>query len=425
MERPFWARGTGLRGLTRIREAGRRPLGVAMVTALFPPSIGGIQSHTLQLSRQLARRGLAVHVVTRTHAGLPAQERLDGVEVHRVGAPASAPRAIGSAAFIVAAARRVLALRGAVDVVHAHQLLSPTTAGLLSAPLAGLPLIVNPHACGAIGDVGVLSRTAVGRLRLAATARRADAFVAVSRAIRDELLGAGAPPRAVCCISNGVDTERFRPAGAAERLALRATLGLDGSRGALLVTYAGRLAPEKGVDVLVDAWPSVVARIPARLLIVGQGEEEARLRLRARALGVAASVVFAGGVADAAPHLRAADASVLPSRSEGMPLALLEAMACGLPVIATGVGGSVEVLGGGGLGLLVPPERPEALAAALVGVLGDPALRQRLGPAARAHVLEHHALDLVVDRLVALYRALAARRARGAGLAQAWDLWPR
>jgi glycosyltransferase involved in cell wall biosynthesis len=422
MERPFWARWTGPRGLARSRHAARgRPLGVAMVTALFPPSIGGIQSHTLLLSRELARRGLAVHVVTRTHPGLPTLARLDGFEVHRVGAPAAAPGAVGSAAFIVAAARRVIALRDAVDVVHAHQLLSPTTAGLLSAPLVGLPLVVNPHACGDIGDVGVLSRTAVGRLRLAATVRRADAFVAVSGAIRDELVRAGAPPGAISRVSNGVDTARFRPAAGGERLALRAALGLGEDRARLLVTYVGRLAPEKGVDVLVDAWPSVAARTPARLLIVGQGAEEAGLRLRARALGVADSVRFTGGVADAAPLLRAADASVLPSRSEGMPLSLLEAMACGLPVIATGVGGSLEVLGGGGLGLLVPPERPEALAAAMARVLGDPALRGRLGRAARAHVLEHHALDLVVDRLVALYRALAAQRGRGAGHAETRD----
>ncbi len=395
------------------RPTAGRPLGVAMVTALFPPSIGGIQSHTLQLSRALARRGVVVHLVTRSRSGLPSHERVDGVAVHRVGTT-SGPPAVGSVAFIVASARRVLALRDAVDVVHAHQLLSPTTAGLLAAPLAALPLIVNPHACGAIGDVGVLSRTAVGRLRLAATVRRADAFVAVSRTIRDELLGAGAPPRAVWTIPNGVDTARFRPASPDERGALRASLGLGGGPDLRLVTYTGRLSPEKGVDVLLDAWPRLAARFPAaRLWIVGQGDEQGRLVLRARERGISATVLFAGGVADAAPHLRASDVAVLPSRSEGMPVALLEAMACGLPVVATEVGGSAEVLAGRALGLLVPPERPEAMAQALGRALAEPARSRELGLAARAYVLEHHALERVVDRVLALYRALTAGRDLG------------
>lgn len=381
---------------------------VCMLTALFPPSIGGIQSHTLRLAQKLAERGVAVHVVTRLQPGLAAFERMGGVRVHRVGV-ARARGAAGSVAFVAEGVRAVLGLAHHVDVLHAHQLLSPSTVGLVAAPLTRLPLIVNPHACGDIGDVGQLSRSALGRARLLAVVRRADAFVAVSRHIRDELLGAGAPPQKVWSIANGVDTDRFSPAPAAERTMIRRALGLaDGP----LVVYTGRLAPEKGVDLLLEAWPAVQARFPAaRLAILGAGPEEARLRELARARGVAPSVDFLGGLPDVAPHLRAADVAVLPSRIEGMPVALLEAMSCGLPVVATRVGGSAEVLEDEVAGRLVTPEDPAALAAGLAEALLDAGAAARRGAAARARVLDRYGMDLVVDRTLELYRSVVASRA--------------
>src|SRR6266542_900082 len=229
---------------------GGRPLRVAMLASMFPPSIGGIQIHTLRLSQKLVERGLDVHVVTRIQPGLAPFERMCGVRVHRVGLPA-ARGAAGSLAFVAEGVRALLRLAEHVDVLHAHQLLSPSTIGLLASPLTGLPLVVNPHACGAIGDVAVLSGSRAGRLRLRAIVARADAFVAVSRTIRDELAGVGAPPQAIWSISNGVDTDRFCPAPPRERLMIRRALDLPD---APLVVYTGRLAPEKGVDLLLDAW---------------------------------------------------------------------------------------------------------------------------------------------------------------------------
>ncbi|MFL5302542.1 MAG: glycosyltransferase family 4 protein [Anaeromyxobacteraceae bacterium] len=383
-----------------------------MVTALFPPSIGGIQSHTLRLAQKLVAKGVAVTVVTRLGPGLATYEEMEGVAVHRVGLAARVPPAAGSIAFIAAAAAAIVRLAPRTDVVHAHQLLSPTTASLLAAALARRPIVLNPHACGDIGDVGQLSRSAIGRARLRAAVLVADAFVAVSRPIRDELLGAGVAPRQVWSIANGVDADRFRPATPEQRAALRRTLGLGAGP---LAVYTGRLAREKGGDVLLDAVPALRARIPAaRVCLVGTGAEEASLRAQASRLGIADAVVFAGGVADASPYLRAGDAAVLPSRTEGMPVALLEGMACALPCVATAVGGSREVLADGETGWLVPAERPERLGAALADALSGGATAAARGEAARAHVLAHSTLDLVADRFLALYRALVAQRGRGA-----------
>ncbi len=393
-----------LDGATAARAtAAPRPPRVAMLTSLYPPSVGGIQSHTFSLSRALAARGAEVHLVTRRAPGYPAYAVEGNLHVHRVGAPPGTPGPLATLAYVAAAARCVASLRPRVDVVHAHQLLSPSSAALLLSALARLPILLNPHACGAIGDVGVLSATALGRLRLRATVARAEAFVAISGPIREELRAAGVPEERILSIPNGVDLERFRPAAADERAALRRALGLpDGP----LVVYAGRLSPEKGVDVLARAWPRVVARLPAaRLWMLGDGAERARLEELARREGVAHALALPGPVADAAPFVRAADAAVLPSRTEGMPVALLEAMACAVPVVATAVGGSAEVLRDGLTGRLVPPERPDALADALVEALRDPAAQDR-ARAARAEVAARYGLDHVAEVLLEVYARL-------------------
>ncbi|WP_242340315.1 MULTISPECIES: glycosyltransferase family 4 protein [unclassified Anaeromyxobacter] len=385
---------------------------VAILTSLYPPSVGGIQSHTFSLARALAARGAEVHVVTRRSPGCPAHAVEGRLHVHRVGAPPGAPGPLATLAYVVAAARRVASLRPRVDVVHAHQLLSPSSAALLLAALTGTPILLNPHACGAIGDVGVLSATALGRLRLRATVARADAFVAISGPIHAELRAAGVPPERILSIPNGVDLERFRPAAAEERAALRRALGLPAGP---LVVYAGRLSPEKGVDVLARAWPRVVARLPeARLWMLGDGAERARLEELARREGVETSLALPGPVADVAPFLRAADAAVLPSRTEGMPVALLEAMACAVPVVATAVGGSAEVLRDGVTGRLVPPERPGALADALVEALRDPAAQER-ARAAREEVAARYGLDHVAEVFLEVYSRLRRDPAAAGG----------
>lgn len=384
---------------------------VALVTSLYPPLVGGIQSATQSLARALVARGAEVHVVTRPAVGHPGHLVEGRLHVHRVGAPPGAPGAVATIAYVAAAARLVASLRPRVDVLHAHQLLSPSTVALLASFVGGMPILLNPHACGAIGDVGVLSATALGRLRLRAAVRRADGFVAISGPIAAELRAAGVPDARIHAIPNGVDLERFRPTTPAERDTLRRALGLGPGPH---VVYTGRLSPEKGVDVLVEAWPGVVRRIPsARLVLVGDGAERDRLVEAAQRAGVGGSVQLAGAVQDVAPWLRAADAAVLPSRTEGMPVAMLEAMACSVPVVATAVGGSVEVLSDGVTGRLVPSERPDALADGLVEALEAAAPRQ-WARAARDEVAARYGLGEIAERLLAVYAQL-----RGAGRADA------
>jgi glycosyltransferase involved in cell wall biosynthesis len=390
--------------------------GVAILTSLFPPSVGGIQTQTLALARGLAQLGAEVHVVTRPAPGRPPREEGEGFTVHRAGLAGGGPAA--TVAYVALAARAVASLGDRIAVVHAHQLLSPASAALLVRTLRGTPFVATAHASGAVGDVASLARQGpVGRARLLALRRLAAAFVAVSDPIRDELAGAGVPGERIRSIPNGVDTRRFSPpASDAERRRLRRALALPPVP---VVVYSGRLAPEKGVDLLVDAWAHARRLgVLGTLCLVGEGPERPALERRARDLGVLGAVRFAGTAGDVLPWLHAADAFVLPSRQEGTSVALLEAMACGVPVVATDVGGTRAAAGEAAL--LVPPDEPAPLAEALRSVLEAPEQARALGRAGRARATERYGIEEVARRHLDLYREVegAPRRAapaRGEG----------
>jgi len=236
-----------------------------------------------------------------------------------------------------------------------------------------------------------------------------DRVIAVSEAARDFLVGGkGYPARKVVVVPNGRDLSVFAPGR--DREAVRKELGLDGATP--LVGVVGRLEPQKGHAWLLDAWPAVVRAVPdARLVVVGDGSLRADLEARARAAGVARSVIFAGFRGDVPRVLDALDVLALPSLYEGMPLTAIEGSAMGLPVVATAVDGTPEVVRDGETGLLVPPADAPALARALLALLRDPAAARRLGRAARERALERFDVRRQVEATAGVYReALRSRR---------------
>lgn len=205
---------------------------------------------------------------------------------------------------------------------------------------------------------------------------------------------------------NSVDLTRFRPPSRAERAEARRSLGLPTD--ATVVAVVSRLDHVKGVDLLMEAWPSVARDVSnARLLVVGDGPLRDSLVSDLYARGAADSVDFLGYRSDVPRLLHTSDVFVLPSRSEGMPLAALEALASGLPIVAHAVGGVPELVVDGVNGRLVPPH-PKALAEALSGILADRELRERLARQARPSV-EKLGLHAYAERLEVLYRNLLVR----------------
>ncbi|MFG3270509.1 glycosyltransferase family 4 protein [Streptomyces luteogriseus] len=280
-------------------------------------------------------------------------------------------------------------------LVHAHS----AKAGLAGrlAVRGRIPTVFQPHAWSFEAVDGVTAALARGWERWGA--RWAARVVCVSEAERRRGVEAGVRGR-WSVVPNGIDVERFRPADAG---VVRARLLPDGDPRAPLVVCVGRLCRQKGQDVLLTAWESVLRRVPgAQLVLVGDGPDHARLRALAPG-----SVLFAGDVADVVPWYQAADLVVLPSRWEGMALAPLEAMACGRPVVVTDVGGARESLPPGLLPhCLVPAPAPAALAAALTGLLLDPPLRAALGDQGRRHVQSTHDVRRTAQAVADVYREL-------------------
>jgi len=291
------------------------------------------------------------------------------------------------------------ALRGHIDLLHAHQLFGPAALGMIERALGRKPLLLNPHNHGEIADLE--QRPLWGRWLLAGARATADAFISICTPVRQELERIGIPPLRIHDISNGVDTMRFRPASEDERRQLRHTLGLPAGP---LAVYAGRLSRLKGLDVLLEAWLEVDG---GHLCVVGDGEERPALEARASRLP---RVRFHGAVADTAPLLRAADVCVLPSRAEGLPVAILEGMSCGLAPVATSVGGTPDAIEDGISGLLVPPDDQGALARALRRALGPEGAS--VGARARDRVLRSYSIDSVADRVLDLYLSILREQAR-------------
>ncbi|MFB7475986.1 glycosyltransferase [Kitasatospora sp. NPDC056184] len=297
-----------------------------------------------------------------------------GVAVHCLG---GAPGTPGRADPRWPLRLRALLAARRYGLVHTHMPVPAAATRLLAPTLAGgAPRLVHTE-----HNVWERYRTAT-RWANALTYRRNDAVIAVSHAVARSIPpGRRRPGEWVTVVHHGPDLAGA-PEGPAARAAARAELGLP--EHAFVVGTVGNLTPKKDQATLLAAHAALLGRRPdARLLLVGAGPLDARLRARAAELGVADSVVFAGSRADVPALLPALDVFTLSSRQEGLPVALMEAMTSGLPAVVTRVGGMPEVLDDGEQGFLVPPGDPAALAGAFDRLAGDPDLRARLAAAAR------------------------------------------
>lgn len=364
----------------------------------FYPAVGGTERQALALAHGLSRRHYSVTILTQTHQGAAAYERIMGLPVYRAIRPLGRGL-LYCASYFLTVLGFLVRHRSTYDIIHAHHLyLDAMAAALVARPLRKRTL-VKVASWGASGDLGRLQQLRLGRLGLRLLSRL-DRCVAVSSQVREELLAHGFREAAVLTIPNGVDTTRFRPAEA--RAALRECLSLRGRT----VVFVGRLVPEKGLDCLLRAWSSLELAPADVLLLAGDGPERPALHNLARQLGIAGRVRFLGKADEPERILQASDLFVLPSLTEGMPNSLLEAMATGLPCIATRVGGTPDLIAHGQNGVLVPPGDPKAVAEAMAHLLEYPREAAGLGLEARRTVEAAYSIDRIVDRYAALYREL-------------------
>ena len=330
---------------------------------------GGAERHVLDLAVGLRDRGWLVDVACSStgrkrrpfqDAGVPVHELVGQLVKRRVSAR-------------YAAALRTFVGRGAYDVVHAHIYASEVAAALAT--------IRSPSQLVLTEHTEAPWRGRAARLTSRWVYGRAAMIIAVSQAIRSRLVSDYAVPecRIRCLLPVGRPGVLPAPKqGAALEPA-----------GHSLVGFVGRLEESKGVDVLLRALPAVLrVRPDVRLVVVGTGPEEGRLRCLAEQLGIDAAVRFLGFRDDARALLTRFDLLVVPSRTDGSPLVVHEALEAGVPVIGSAVGGIVDRLAGGAAGVLVPAADVDRLSAEIVALLADPARRAHLAGAGRGLTAE-------------------------------------
>jgi sugar transferase (PEP-CTERM/EpsH1 system associated) len=367
---------------------------VKVAHAVLSLEVGGLESIVLDLVRESSRRGQGATVVCLDRTGpLAEQVEVLGAQVVCVHKrPGVRLETFGRLKSLLHELRP--------DVVHTHQIGALFYAGP-AARRAGVPLVVHTEHGKHYGD---RRRTRwVGRL----AGRHAARFLCVSEDIAAAAAANRIVPRGkIHVVPNGIDLDRFREPLDKQRV--RRSLGIPVD--APLIGTVGRLSEIKRQDLLIRAFQLVLSRVPdAHLLIVGDGPAMGELRELVAGLQIGARVHFAGYQPRPEAHLQAMDVFALSSRSEGMPLAVLEAWAAEVPVVATRVGGLPELIDDGGNGVLVDFGDEDALAGALCHLIADAEFSHRLGAAGRNRVESRFSLRRMADEYQRHYVELLGR----------------
>jgi glycosyltransferase involved in cell wall biosynthesis len=356
----------------------------------------GGETQVLGLTRGLLRSGHHAELACDPRGQLYQRARREGIECH--------PLSIRNALDFAAGMRlRNLLARGRYDIVHFH-----TSRAHSMAPFA------RGHARALI----VTRRMDYRPNRLFAPYlynRAVDAVAAISARVAEALSEAGVSRDRLRIIPSGVDCEQFQPANLSERAEARSRLGVAPDD--FMVGAVGMLEERKGHRYLLEA-TAIANRTrsaPPRIkcAIAGEGSKRDELATFAKELGIAGDVLFLGMTDDSRQLLDALDAFVFPSLKEGLGVALLEAMACGLPVVASRAGGVVDIVEDNQSGLLVAPRDAASIADAIATLVTDTPRRSRLGSAARVRIVENFSIDATTKKTIDLYRASLARRAAG------------
>ncbi|MSO44294.1 MAG: glycosyltransferase family 4 protein [Thermoleophilia bacterium] len=397
-----------------------RGLNILMLSHMYPSPVnptGGIFVH--EQVKAIRDRGHAVRVVSpkgwvppglarwAAYRDVTPEDQVEGVTVHyprKITLPRGRLGHRNADAFLLGVRRTIERIHREwpIDVIHAHMMVPDGWAAARVGGRIGVPTVGTAHRADVLD---IPAQGARSRMQVAEAIRSLDAVVTVSRAIGDAANSLARPKRPITVVPNGADAAIFMPR---DPRAARRHLGLpeDGA----MISFVGKLVPRKGVSDLIEAMGLLAQRggVVPHLVMAGIGELRVGLEARASALGVADRITYLGKVAheDVGWVMSAGDVFVLPSLSEGLPTVVCEAMACGLPVVATAVDGTPEIVDDPHTGLLVPPCDPEGLATALTRILDDDGLRATMSAEALRRSATTYTWAANAQSMEAIYSAV-------------------
>ena len=360
-------------------------------------SVGGSGVVASELARCLAGRGHRAHVIS-SDTPFRLRESDSGVRFHRVETPGYP--VFREPQYLLALTNRLVLVARAhrLDIIHAHYAIPHAAAAYLArqilAGCANAPrTITTLHGT----DVTILGSDPSYRETLAFCIDQSDAVTAVSASLRDDTRREMPVKADIVVIPNFLDCSFHRRTGDPR---LRAEFCAEGEK---LVIHVSNLRPVKQVDAVVRVFARIRERVPARLLIVGEGPDIGRAEQLIDELGVGAHVELVGEAQDVVGLLSVSDLFLLPSLQESFGLSALEAMSCGVPVVSSNVGGLPEVVTHGVTGFLHPPDDVEGMAASAIALLSNPAAHARMAAEGARLAQERFSADRIVPQYEALY----------------------
>lgn len=382
-------------------------MNLLMIIGQFSPIVGGAEKECQKLSERLLQRGMGVTVLTQFFDGLPDYEVIDEIPVYR--------KMKGwhwfEITYMLSVLRFLLQYRKRYDIIQCFGLYLFIPPALIMKYLFGKKVIARLECAGHYGDFWRINQLRWRKLVMG-SAKRLDKIIYISKEIQKELLANNFPVKKLVHITNSVNVDRFKPPDNHKDKRSKA------------ICFVGRLEEQKGLGYLIRAMDTVRKKEHvAKLFVVGDGQMKSYLEALCEQLQLQTRVFLVGATDDVLTYYQAAHVFVLPSISEGLPLSLLEALSCGLPVIATAIDGNREILDPhyagepipvsqyhiAEYGVLVNPEDVEGLARALLRLLHDESLTNQLSERARSCAQQNYALDKVIGEYLALYSGLVGK----------------
>jgi len=393
-------------------------LRLCMVSPLYHPELGGVGRQAVALTEYLHKIGIDVFVMCRKINGMPEWKPATGLRIMQINTLGSSKydleaksimNLLISLSFCFNLMLAFIKNRKKYDIVHFHGSSLQLIFNVIPLKLMGKKIVAK--VAGAKMDVEAGSFRGkyflLGDLFIWIL-KKVDMFIAITKEIRDDLIKDGFRHDRIFETSNFIMPEKFHPLeNPEEKYAIKKRLGIEVDK--KIITFSGRLVQRKRVDLLLRAVSKIVkARKDIRVIILGHGELLKDLQGMAPELSICEYVSFKGFVSNILDYLHVADIFVLTSDMEGMPNSLLEAMACGLPVIATRIGGVVDIVEDKKNGLLVAAGDEEELKDEILKLLGDEQLSKAISQEAYKTIRENYYIDKVANKYISLYQRLAA-----------------